>query len=539
MKKYIITAICMAAAVATHAQSDATLNSVTETYTLKPDGSVDYDFSKSITYHSHYSFFSLFGETFVVYNPEYQKLKINDSYTVQKNGKKIVSPANAFNEVLPSAAANSEAYNGLKEMVITHTGLEPDATTYLSYTIEGTPEGAPTLDIDRIIPVAGADIKEYKIVVNVPDGVKLNWSLNGSGVKPVINGNTYTWTFHNVPVRNGEPNDPVNNTGLPRLSVTSAGTLEEALRPLTMETMDICRVPGNVLDGKNTTDEKIAAVQKFIVENIALGGVTPDMNGNRIRQCRAVMESAYGNEAEKASAMAKLLRGEGIDAQMVVAFPKEIEAKNIRNISKYLVKVGDRMYAVDKTGEYNASLRADRDVIYDLGGKLIPVDPVVVKIDCSADIALNSDSVSLVKEDCSATGLDGKIEMKNGGDMTKRGSYSVYTVPFPSQGVDNWGLTSQLLSKRKDLFEIPFAVDETCVYRISLNGMKSLTKNNSSHIRNGAGELSLSIENKGDVIEICRSIKLDRSVYEPSDYESVKKLLLEWLSPTFRSIVLK
>ena len=218
---------CIAAAVAANAQSDATLNSVTEIYTLKPDGSVDYDYSKSITYHTHHSFFSLFGETFVVYNPEYQKLKINDSYTVQKNGKKVVSPANAFNEVLPSAAANSADYNGLKEMGITHTGLEPDATTYLSYTIEGTPDGAPSLDIDRIIPVQGADIKEYKIVVNVPEGVKLNWSLLGSDVKPAISGNTYTWTFHNVPVAVGEPNSPVNNSGMLRLSATSAGSLEE------------------------------------------------------------------------------------------------------------------------------------------------------------------------------------------------------------------------------------------------------------------------------------------------------------------------
>ncbi len=539
MRKYILTAICALAAVTAYAQSDATLNSVTETYTLKPDGSVDYDYSKSITYHSHYSFFSLFGETFVVYNPEYQKLKINDSYTVQKNGKKIVSPANAFNEVLPSAAANSADYNGLKEMVITHTGLEPGATTHLSYTIEGTPDGAPTLDIDRIIPIQGADIKEYKIVVNVPEGVRLNWSLNASSVKPVIKGNTYTWTFHNVPVAAGETNSPVNRSGQPRLSVTSAQTLEEALRPLTIETMDICRVPEKVLDGKKTEEEKIAAIQKFMVENIAAGGVTPDMNGNRIRQCRAVLESAYGSEAEKAAAMAKLLRGEGIDARMVVVFPKEIGAKNIRNISKYLVKVGNKFYAVDKTGEYNAGLRADRDAIYDLGGTPISVNPVMVKIDCTAAIALSPDSASLVRTKCDMAGLSGKIEVK-AGKVAKRGAYAVYTISAPSQGVDSWGLMSQLLSKRKDLFEIPYAVDETCVYTIALKGLKSLSKNNSVNLRNAAGEVTMSVENKGETIEIRRHIKLDRTVYgTDAEYEAVKKLLLEWQSPAFSTIVLK
>ena len=129
MKKIIISAFAIFAVTAAVAQnSDATLNSVTETYTLNSDGSIDYDYFKSLTYNTQFAFNSLFGETFIVYNPEFQTLKINECYTIQSDGTRIDAPANAFNEVLPSAAANSSAYNGLREMVVTHTGLETGAT---------------------------------------------------------------------------------------------------------------------------------------------------------------------------------------------------------------------------------------------------------------------------------------------------------------------------------------------------------------------------------------------------------------------------
>lgn len=50
MKKIIISAFAIFAVTAAVAQnSDATLNSVTETYTLNSDGSIDYDYFKSLT----------------------------------------------------------------------------------------------------------------------------------------------------------------------------------------------------------------------------------------------------------------------------------------------------------------------------------------------------------------------------------------------------------------------------------------------------------------------------------------------------------
>lgn len=524
MKKYIFAAMCISASFATYAQkNDATLNNVTETYTLHPDGAIDYDYSKSMTFHTHYSFFSLFGETFVVYNPSFQNLTVNECKTTLKDGTVVKAPENAFNEVLPSGAANSKDYNGLREMVITHTGLEPGCTVDLSYSVKGSPEGCPTLDIDRLIPMQGADIKEYRIVVNVPEGTKLDWSVTDSDVKPVVNGNTYTWTFRNIPAAAGDLYAPVSRKGYPRLSVTTAGSLEEALRPLTVETMDICEVPADVLAGKSTNAEKVEAIQKFMTERIATCNVAPALTGYGFRQCAPVLASAVGTPAEKALAMGKLLRSAGIDAKDVVAFPKNVKTRNIGNIAKYLVMADGKFYSADKVGEYEASLHADTEDLVDLAG-----NPVSVSL---APLVSDSNVTVEIEE------KDGEKHVSEG-NLSKRGSYWVYTIPENKQGVDSWGMT-QLNSKRTDWFEIPSPINETDVYTVKLNGVKSQTKNSEVNIDNAAGSVSLSVKNTGSEVVVRRQIKLNKSFYSPAEYQMVRKLLLEWYSPTYRRVVLK
>jgi len=80
-------------------------------------------------------------------------LQIHESYTRQKDGNIVKTPANALVEVLPSAAANAPAFNALREMVVVHTGLELGATIYLDYSITTKP-GVFAGDSD--LPVAGA-----------------------------------------------------------------------------------------------------------------------------------------------------------------------------------------------------------------------------------------------------------------------------------------------------------------------------------------------------------------------------------------------
>lgn len=125
----------------------------------------------------------LYGETFITYDPQYQELKIHESYTRQKDGTIVKTPDNAFVEVLPSSAKDAPAYNRLKEMVVVHTGLELGATIVLDYSIVSRAGYLPALDV--CCPVRElSPIKEFTCTVEVPSGVELHTELLNSSVRP-------------------------------------------------------------------------------------------------------------------------------------------------------------------------------------------------------------------------------------------------------------------------------------------------------------------------------------------------------------------
>lgn len=47
---------------------------------------------KELTLFTHAAMNGLYGESFIVYNPAYQELKIHESYTRQKDGKIVKTP---------------------------------------------------------------------------------------------------------------------------------------------------------------------------------------------------------------------------------------------------------------------------------------------------------------------------------------------------------------------------------------------------------------------------------------------------------------
>ena len=138
MKKYIIVLVALVMTNIAVAQHDANFNKIKRTYTVNDDGTVDYNYRKELKVISLRSFFSVYGETFIVYNPEFQTLRINESYTVRKDGSRVTTPQNAFVEQLPSNCTNCERYSGMKEMVVVHTALEYGATIVLCSQLHGT-----------------------------------------------------------------------------------------------------------------------------------------------------------------------------------------------------------------------------------------------------------------------------------------------------------------------------------------------------------------------------------------------------------------
>ena len=103
MKKiltFIITVLISATTMLMAQQPDAEYKLLSKKYVLNNNGNVDYTYHKELKLNSQRAFFSIYGESFIVYNPEFQTLKINEAYTLRADGSRVDAPKNAF--VTPS-----------------------------------------------------------------------------------------------------------------------------------------------------------------------------------------------------------------------------------------------------------------------------------------------------------------------------------------------------------------------------------------------------------------------------------------------------
>ena len=392
MKKYSLFLISFLLVTLASAKSDGTYQSIKKEYTLLPDGGIVLKVSTVLTYNTQFAFNSLFGETFMVYNPNFQQLTIDTCYTIQKDGTVIQAPDNAFNEVLPAAAVKAPDYNYLKEMVVTHTGLEMGATAYLTYTLTTKPGFSPSLDIYDRIGMNGAEIKKYVVQVNLPKDVTLRWHVVDSKVMPQIKDNSYSWTFTNIPAVMGEVNTPDGEGGVIRLSATTSENLEQNLRPITIETMEMLRAPENLFAKAETEKQKVEALQRFIISSLALSRVTPDLAGYRVRQCGKILQTAYGTEAEKALGMARLMRAEGMDAKAVAVFRASDKVFSMKNVVEYMVWYNGKLYSVNSLNRPLPVVRGSRYVVCDLSGTVIETNEVNAKIETDLTLRVVGDT---------------------------------------------------------------------------------------------------------------------------------------------------
>ena len=70
-----IIGMLLLAVLPARAASEAEFRKLSKTYTLRADGSQEMRVQKELTLFTHAAMNGLYGETFIVYNPDFQKLE--------------------------------------------------------------------------------------------------------------------------------------------------------------------------------------------------------------------------------------------------------------------------------------------------------------------------------------------------------------------------------------------------------------------------------------------------------------------------------
>lgn len=374
---------------------DAEYLKLVKEYTLNPDGSYDFHYHKEIRLLTHFSFHRLYGETFIVYNPQYQELKINECYTVMADGKKVEAPANAFNEVLPGFARDVAAYNHLREMVVTHTATEVGAVITLDYTIKTKqgfqPEGFQpggfqpffgSEEIGDYVPV-----NDLSIIISVPQNIDLKYRMLNNRTAPSVTENagikTFTWNLKDVkPLSHSSNQDPDRkeilffSTAKDMTSAFYSFVNQDAFKALPGAAVSK-RVDAAVKDKKNDLDI-ILALQQIVIDEVKLVDIPLIYSGYRVRTPDVVWQSANATSLEKAVLLAGMLKLANINAFPVATVTNGWYSTDMGNpavFDGYLVQVNPK-----ETGRIYLSVtqKQNQNLIYDVQDKtMIQLDGAI------------------------------------------------------------------------------------------------------------------------------------------------------------------
>lgn len=532
-----ILGMLLLAVLPVKAESEAEFRKLSKTYTLRADGSQELRVQKELTLFTHAAMNGLYGETFIVYDPEFQELTIHESYTRQKDGTVIKTPSNALVEVLPSSAANAPAYNHLKEMVVVHTGLELGATIYLDYSIVSKAGYLPELDV--CCPVKElSPVKEFIFRLNVPAGKSVRYELLNASAKPVIaQGNgmkSFIWTLKDVAPRPYAYPSGRGNLGLVQavasgmMPVFVASTwpgYTEAVKYLQKQFAvgNTSVVEGKVAELTQGLEGNPQAMRNAIANYMAglyqLGHCNVSLQdaGYRLRPASEVITSAYGTQAELVNLDVTLQRAAGLEAEVAVCAlrPSVDGNRGLATVMSLVCQSKKMPEKVALTGTEEACLQPFM-TITDLQGKKLMLESYL-----GAKEARTTDTLE-VKSDKLQELADG---------------WGIVPLSDPTLVRSLYAYTGNTSISEKIL--LPRTVDCALETIVRLpEGMK-WSGHADKEISNACGKVVFSYKAVEGGVKVTRSIRIDRQLQTPANYKELYALLSEWRDTNNHTLVVK
>jgi hypothetical protein len=577
----LIFTACSAPLTDEQKKADAVYLKQIKEYTLNSDGTSSYHYYHKMLYNSYLSINRFYGETFVVYNPQFQTLKVNKSETRMADGKLVKSPDNAFNIVLPGSAADAPAYNYLREMVITHVGLERGAIVELDYEIQTNNGFMPYL-YDRVNLCETSPVKEVEIIVRVPKGEKLNYCLINQpvGANCKISSDdkydVYKWESFNLNAYSHEPLQAEGFAAYPFLtfSTTDFSSAFKFLKDILTNTFVPDEVSKNLLNDASKGWDKVNLIKNYVASNINTYGVLPQLTGYRFRSPEEVWKDNGGTEGEKAILLAAMLKDAGFNAQTVVAgyahnFNQAVGFPGV--FDKFWIKVeldGETRYfsAVDdhskvpgqrliigltddvtkmtfeKPSKPTLNYTLNAEISMNAEGKIAGTSKLMMnKFEDSKGLlsGIQSSAYSSKKTSDAKDAITYSLTFTNPNLAEKVDGYFVLNLPSIGQGIASVGI-GDLPFNRLTAIELPGSFTESYSFSFTLpNGLKIISPSNKTIVENSLGLCSIELSEKDGKFVLTRNLSINKAVIPAENYVEFRQIMTLWADKNLNKIVVK
>lgn len=573
-----------------YADADAVYLNITKEYTLNDDGSMTYRYSHRQKLLTFISFNRLYGESFIVYNPEFQTLKIIKAETKMADGTIVPSPENAFNEVLPHEAANAPAFNHLREMVVTHTGLELGAEVTLEYEITSNKDYAPALMGYESFYNA-CPVREMSLIFNIPADKQFNYKIINDSCQISTEDNKNVKTYK-LELKNRVASiheSFVADYSYPGISFSTMlnEDIHKYIKTQEAYKYNVSEDMISYLESLKSEElslDKASEIQKYVVENINHYPVELKLSAYKVRTPAEVWKSNGGTTSEKTVLLNSLLKKAGYSSKIIFAVPDHVFDNQIGNMDllseQYVeVNINDETFYMSaiELNKKNPDFNRENKMFFSDNENLLkrPDNDTASSVisftgnftitgsDVKGDVNLvmtndflperNSEKskdqfgsfVSGAKADFSKFqevnnslfSLDYTVNKQNAGKM--QSGYYFMPAPCCSRGTSSWH-TDYLSFNRAMKFELPEKLNESydLTYTIPAN-YTLISKDTLITLNNSAGHLTISFQKKDNQIQIHRSVSFKNKVIQPDQYNDFRNIINCWNNKKWKEIVLK
>ena len=520
MRKYIIILLAVAMTNVAFSQKDANYNKIKRSYTVNSDGTIDYNYRKELKLISLRSFFSVYGETFIVYNPEFQKLKINESYTIRKDGSKVQTPTNAFVEQLPSTCTNCQRYNGIREMVVVHTALEYDATIVLDYTITST-----TADLNEVIDwVENAPIDNYEVSVTLPQGKKLYYDKQNSTAKPTVKGNTYTWNMKKLQQSAAEYYAPAPRELYPVLYLSTKSTTAEDYNIFVSQLSKY----NSLINSLKVNGDKMKtaeAIRNYVANYINHNNIPLVLTNNKVSTSIQTLSSGCGNTMDKAVLVRDMLIQAGFEAELnIPTTMHECANGNFATIDEdnvmVSVKIDGKTYNMSpiSTAEPEETLKGKRISLISNSTLDLADTSIRVRTQIQVDNAKAQDVENLKLN---------VLDAENG----------YYSFGIPQCGIN---ILPEYLTSKRSTPVVCGKTNESYSFNILLpENVKYVGQKVDIKYEKPFGSIEIKIFQKENTLVVERKLTITDEQISVKDYKAFRQMMIDWNNPNYTNIMFK
>ncbi len=490
MKRSIFFSLIFLASAFAFAQTpDAEYKVLKQSYTLNSDGTLDYHYRKEMVIHRNRAMtaYADKGETFILYNPDFQTLNINESYTLRADGTKVETPRNAFIDQLPSQAVNCGRFNRLRELAIVHTALEYECTIVLDYTIHST---NVTLLTDKIQITQDCPINHYELEIDLPYGQTLYYSVlnqDKGSLNVSSTQNNLFITADQVPQTYGEAYLPDPLEIYPTVAFSNVLDFTRYIMNLVS--------PGGDYTSVESTPE---ALRDYVVDNINTNPLPMSLLNYDLVDVSTIWYSNCATPEEKAYLLADMLQR--------------------YNYSDVNVIIGSQPFTTEDGTTFMVPLPSRSRVQFTINGiahTLFANDKRPLRITDSAidEVSTASDSKTI-----------------NWKPQTTKSKYHTITLPETSEKGCKMNPALLTSSRKAPVKATP--VNERYTYQYNLpKGYKMLTNPVNITIKEpGLGTLVIDIKQEGQTIKVVKHLMILPSIINADQYPTFRKMLSEWNS---------